>query len=218
MGINKQIITKITILFLFTGVTIDISAQEYYKLNCDISIKERFSETKFSLIKGRVEYNKYDDITTYNFTFPSRETWILNKDSLTRTVKNKTDYKIPTSAIYKYSVFKLFFNGTLKNYGLKESLYEISEIKENSDGSVYTTWKPSKKMKIKFGKVMTSQKNGLLQGVIFYNLKNQLIGKQFFKDYINIKGMMFPSKIIEITVIENEKHYKITEFTNVVLL
>ena len=208
-------IILISFLISFSSI---LFAQEYYKLTCDITIKERFSETKFSLIKGNVEYNKFEDKTTYNFTFPSRETWILNKDSLTRTVKNETDYKIPTSAIYKYSVFKLFFKGTLKNYGLKESLYEISEIKENDNGSVYTTWKPSKKMKIKFGKVMTSQKNGLLQGVIFYNLKNQLIGKQFFKDYINVKGMMFPSKIIEITVIENKKHYKITEFSNVVLL
>lgn len=207
---NKMV--NLVIFFLFT---INLSGQEYYKLTCNITVKEKFSETKFSLIKGTVSYNKYDDKTIYNFTFPSKETWILNKDSLSRQLKNKTDYKIPTSAVYKYSVFKLFFRGTLKNYGLKESLYEILEIKNNKNGSVYSTWKPSKKMKIKYGKVITSQKGGLLQGVIFYNMKKQLIGKQFFKEYINIKGLAFPSKIIEITIIENKKHYKITEFSNI---
>lgn len=213
---KRIIFIRTLILLLFLSNS--LFSQQYYKLTSDISVKEKISETQFTLSKGKIEYNKYTDRTVLKFTFPIKETWILSKDSLTRIINGKPDYQIQTAPLHKYSVFRLFLKGTLKNYGLKESLYKIIEIEEKDNSLIYTTWKPEKEIeKFNFGKVVLAQKDNKLYGIVFYDKTEKLISKQIFKDYVNLKGLYFPSKIIQITDTQNGEEYKITEFKNIVL-
>lgn len=208
-----------SIFFVFILIfSKNIYAQEYYKMTCDITIKEKFSETQFSLSKGNIEYNKFSDKTVLSFTFPEKEKIILTKDSIIKIRNEKIVYQIKASPVHEYSVFKLFLNGNLKNFGLKKSLYKITDVEQKKDGSIYTTWKPAKKTKIQFGKVIVAVKNNKLTGVAFYNKKNELINRQIFKDYIELKSLFFPTKIISITNKKDKIEYKITEFKNLKLI
>ena len=213
---KRIIFIRTLILLLFLSNS--LFSQQYYKLTSDISVKEKISETQFTLSKGKIEYNKYTNRTVLKFTFPIKETWILSKDSLTRIINGKIDSQIQTAPLHKYSVFRLFLKGTLKNYGLKESLYKIVEIEEKGNSLIYTTWKPEKEIeKFNLGKVILAQKDNKLNGIAFYDKSEKLISKQIFKDYVNLKGLYFPSKIIQITYTQNGEEYKITEFKNIVL-
>ena len=137
---RKFYVRLLNIVFLFAlTFTNKIYAQEYFKITADITVKERFSENQFSLIKGSIEYNKFTDKTVLNFTFPEKEKIILTKDSITRIYKGKITYRVKANPIYEYSIFRLFLNGNLKNYGLQKSLYKITDINKKENGSIYTT-------------------------------------------------------------------------------
>ena len=209
---------KYIILFsMYIIFLTNIYSQEYFKITCDITIKEKFSDNQFSLTKGYLEYNKFLDKTVLNLTFPEHETLIMTKDSIKRIYKNKIFYQVNASPLHEYSVFNLFLNGNLQNYGLKKSLYKITNVEQKTNGSIYTTWQSTKKTKFKFGKVIVVRENNKLTGVAFYNIKEKLISRQIFKDYIELKSLSFPTKIISITNKDEKEEYKITEFKNIVL-
>ena len=68
-----------------------------------------------------------------------------------------------------------------------------------------------------FGKVLISTINKRLHGIVFYNARGELAGKQFFEDYKVIKGLAFPMKIVKINYIGEIKNYQITTFENIQL-
>ena len=88
---------------------------------------------------------------------------------------------------------------------------------ENDKGMVISTWKiPENTNNGEAGKLVLSRKDNLLYGLVTFDAEDNLISKQFFKNYINIHGMMFPSKIIQISYFKNEEKLKrITTYRNV---
>ena len=42
-----------------------------------------------------------------------------------------------------------------------------------------------------------------------------MVSKQFYRDWINIDGFLFPSEIIQITYIEDKEFYKVTTFKDI---
>jgi hypothetical protein len=199
-------------ILLFFFIFRSTNAQQYYLISANITIKEKISENQFAIIKGIASYNKYNDKTTLDFTFPEKITWILTKDSLIQYSNGKFLSKISAQYLNEYSIFKLLLNGTLKNYGLQKSQYSITEVSNSDDGSVISTWKPPKAAKYQFGKVVISQKGGKLNGVVFFDTKEKIVSKQIFSDYVLIKGFYFPGKIIQINYSEQGEKYKITTF------
>jgi hypothetical protein len=62
-----------------------------------------------------------------------------------------------------------------------------------------------------------SNKNKQLFAIIFYNSKNEVIKKQFFEDYKNLKGVSFPHKVVEIVYKDGKEYYQVSTYKNVVL-
>jgi hypothetical protein len=84
-------------------------------------------------------------------------------------------------------------------------------------GMVISTWEvPENLANGNTGQLVLSQKDGLLFGLVTFDQDNNIVSKQFFKDYINIHGMMLPSKIIQVSYLDDqEKLKRVTTYRNV---
>jgi hypothetical protein len=82
---------------------------------------------------------------------------------------------------------------------------------------VITTWLPDKKLEKAFGKVVTSKKDNKIYGIAFYSPTNELIKKQFFKNYIKAAGLDFPTEVTEIHYLTSGRELKVTTYKNVVI-
>jgi len=209
------VISIATLVFIFFSII--GHAQKYYQISCDITIKEKITTTQFALAKGKASYNKITDRTSIALIFPERVTWTLTKDSLIRYDKGILTSKVDAPFLNEYNLFKLVLNGSLKNYGLQKSAYQVFAVEEEKDGTIISTWKASKTMKYQYGKVVISQKDNKLNGIAFFDLKDKLISKQIFSDYELVNGLNFPTKIIQINYTPKGENYKITMFENVAI-
>ena len=67
-------------------------------------------------------------------------------------------------------------------------------------------------------KMLLSQKDNNLYGLITYGQDDAIISKQLFSDYIKVDGMNFPSKIIQFSYMpDGTKVTRITTYKNVVI-
>jgi len=114
------------------------------------------------------------------------------------------------------TIFNNILNNTIHNFGLEKSLYKISKVEKDKD-LVITTWLPDKKLEKAFGKVVTSKKDNKIYGIAFYSPTNELIKKQFFKNYIKVAGLDFPTEVTEIHYLTSGRELKVTTYKNVVI-
>jgi len=203
------------ILLLTFLICTNTYGQQYYKMSCDVTIKEKMGENSFSIIKGKAEYDKYSKKTIYNITFPENEQWILSTDSLIKIANNQIVFK-QQAGLIDYSIFKIFLEGNLKNFGLKNSVFKITDVSEQK-GKIQTTWEVPETSKHKFGKIITSQNDNKLEGVAIFDTENVLVSRIVFADYMSIKGLLFPSKIIQEYYTTMGKQIRMTTFQNIVI-
>ncbi len=187
--------------------------QHFFRMKADITIKEKFDGDKSSLTIGKVYYDKNIKKIVYVNKFPENETWVIKDTMLVKL----SDGKLKSSSLLPFSpqftIFHMSLNGSLKNYGLDDTNFEIVDI-EKGDGMVITTWRSKGSS---MGKVVISQKDKKLFGVAFFNSKDELMGKQFFKDYQSVKGFEFPSEIVEIYNSDKGENYKVTTYKNIIV-
>ena len=65
------------------------------------------------------------------------------------------------------------------------------------------------------GVVRIIQKEGVVDGVIFYDPLGNPMVQQYFRDYTNLGGVLFPMKIYEITTTPLGENKKITTHRNI---
>lgn len=186
--------------------------QHFFRLKADCTIKEKFNGgTAASLTIGKVYYDKNIKKVVYVNTFPEAEAWVI-KDTMLYKIANKEVIKT-TQLPFKpdYTVFHMGLNGNLQNYGLENSNFEIVDVKKEN-GMVITTWKAKN---ASIGKVVVSQKDRKLHGVAFFNSKDELMGKQLYKNYQMVKGFEFPGEIVEIYYTDEGENYKLTTYENI---
>lgn len=83
---------------------------------------------------------------------------------------------------------------------------------------VISVWEPDdSKLKEAMGKVIISNIDKKLNGIVFYNTEGEMLSKQFYQDYINVSGCEFPTEIIQITYHETGQNYQLTTYKNVVI-
>ena len=116
----------------------------------------------------------------------------------------------------KFSIFNLCLENQLNNYGLEKSFYSIDKVEKDGD-LVISTWKPGKNQQKYFGNVMISTKDNRLFGIVFLNTEGDIVGKQFFEDYIVVDGLAFPTKMVKFTFYGDKKTTQITTFENIKL-
>jgi hypothetical protein len=103
----------------------------------------------------------------------------------------------------------------LKDYGLKKSIYSVKSVVKEGN-MVISTWQPQKGYDKVLGEVRISVVDNKLYGVVFYNPKKLIIGKQIFSNYMTIKSFEFPTEIINFSYLENgQEIHQITTYKNI---
>lgn len=117
------------------------TGQNYYRMRADFTIKEKNVDTTASLVMGTVYYDKFEKRIVYQITFPKAETWVHADTSVYRLVDGKVQDRKTLPNIMEFTMFHLALNQNLTDFGMKNSIFKISEVSREGD-QVLTTWAP----------------------------------------------------------------------------
>lgn len=213
-------IKKFVLLCLFIAALQNnkLNAQIYFRLEADITVKEKLASGKESLLVGKVYFDRNLRKIAYHFQFPEKECVVINDTASLNVYKGTyRGHKLGANLI-DFSVYSLILNGNLEYYGLEKTPYKLTNVEED-EGMVISTWELEKKYHVKnAGKIMLSHKEGTLVGIINLDENNNVISKQLFSDYIKAGKLLFPQRIIQITVSpDGRESKKITSYSNITL-
>ena len=192
-----------------------IFGQHFFRIQGDITVKEK-SEFQSQLTIGKFYYDKNIGKVVYDISFPEKQILVSKDTVLYHFIGGVLKSKTRAFNMAQFSIFNLSLNNQLTNYGFEESFYSIENVRKEGE-LVITTWMPEKNKRNYFGKVLISTKNKRLHGIVFYNVRGEIAGKQFFEDYTVIKGLPFPMKIVRINYVGEIETYQITTFENIQL-
>jgi hypothetical protein len=203
-------------LFLLV-ISFTASAQQTSRLRCDFSVKTKVKDQPASrLVMGTCYYDIRVGRLIYEIRFPEKEKWIF-MDSIQWVVRNDSVIEVlPASIRPELSVIHLSMKQELSHYGLKNSSFTATEVRQDK-GLVITTWTPPAATAKRIGNVATSTRDKQLRGVIFYHPKGNPLRKQLFNDYLNVQGLLFPREIIDIVYEDQKEIWQQTTYTNVVI-
>ncbi|GAB3010345.1 hypothetical protein GCM10027284_31310 [Cyclobacterium sediminis] len=207
----------ILILLILTLLPEINFGQQFFRISADFSIKEKIADGTSRLIMGKVYYDLSAEKIIYDISFPEPETWVLKDTTLYRFQSNELLDKTSSFIIPASSFFHFTLSGQLANFGLKNSGYTIIDVSKKEE-QILTTWEPQEeKVKSSLGQVIMSNSDKKLQAIAFYNPNNELLSKQFYKNYINVSGCEVPTEITQINYHEKGQNYQITSYKNVVI-
>lgn len=193
-----------------------IWGQQNYRIKADFTIKEKLYDGKERLTMGQVFYDKTEKKLIYDIKFPEKETWVIIDTMLYRIINKKVIEVKPVKAIAEFSIFHLILNEGIADFGLKKSFYTIDKV-EKENNMIITTWHAPEKLSKTFGKIVLAQKNKQLNGVVFFSPIDVILTKQFFKKYINVNGVQFPTEIIQISYVNKQENYQLTTYKNIII-
>jgi hypothetical protein len=209
---------KIAYFFVLLVVLFCFSAhsQSYYRLKADFSIKEKLISGKTQLSTGKVYFDVSSQTICYYIAYPAQQIWLIKDSSFYKILNGKIVRRLTVPNIASHSVFLLALNGTLSSFGLAHSAYKPQSVTQEGE-LVITCWVPPSHLSKKLGKIYTSNKSKTLSGVVFKDLKENIITKCSFDKYLNIEGLMFPHEIIQVNFVGNKESYQLTSYKNVIL-
>lgn len=205
-------------LIFLSFVNLLANAQQHYRIKSDFSIKENLPDGTSNLTMGTVYFDKNNKKIVYSISFPTKTLQVLTDSFFYELKANKLSEKKKATNLLQFSIFNLALSSNLSNYGLNTNgIFKLTDVSKE-DSLVISTWEPSTaKLKELTGKVLISQKRRLLYGLVFFDNKNNVLSKQFFTEYINVKGLNFPSQITQINYINGKEYYKVTTYKNIVV-
>lgn len=205
-------------LIFLSFVNLLANAQQHYRIKSDFSIKENLPDGTSNLTMGTVYFDKNNKKIVYSISFPTKTLQVLTDSFFYELKANKLSEKKKATNLLQFSIFNLALSSNLSNYGLNTNgIFKLMDVSKE-DSLVISTWEPSTaKLKELTGKVLISQKRRLLYGLVFFDNKNNVLSKQFFTEYINVKGLNFPSQITQINYINGKEYYKVTTYKNIVV-
>ncbi len=214
---------KVFLFLLFLLPTVAFS-QQFYRFRADVSIKDKLSNGTYRLTMGKIYYDKIYKKIVYKLIFPKKETMVVQDSSMfSIDDKNLVVGTTRTFLIPEFTAFHLALTGQLSDYGLKpknneKSIYKIGKVEKTSNG-VITTWVPSEdQYKKVFGNIRMQTINKRLDAMVFYNPKGTVVSQQYFKKYVNVKGVEFPTEVTMVSISEKgEKNIQLTTYKNVVI-
>ena len=149
-------------------------------------------------------------------SFPEKEIWVQKDTLLYKIIDSKVVSKQHIPAGIEFSIYNLVLNGNLADYGLRKTRFKIKKV-EKGDGSVISTWEPPAESKKYLGDILLSNVNQQLNGIVFKNNAGEIITRQFFRNYIKVKGLLFPQEIVKENYVNGQKVYELTTFTNILI-
>lgn len=205
-----------TLLIFFILLSSNLFGQTNHRISGDFTQKFKGEDGKLNLIKGKFFYDVKFGKSVYEISFPSQQVWVFEDTVQLVFIADTLHQTRPISYSNELSIFHLSLTQNLSNYGLKNSIFEIEKTEVEKD-QVITYWKPYPKFRKKFGKVVLSKKDKQLFGVLFYDPKDQLLRKQFYRNYTIVKGVSFPTEVIDIFFKDLEERYQKTEYKNIII-
>ena len=208
-------IRKTSLFFcLYFSIGYSIAQNYHYRVSADFTIKESDGNI-YNLTAGKVYYDLNNDILVYNMYFPEKVDWVVHDTSF-YTFRNdllESRYTIPK--INEENILHLSLSSTLNDYGLSNTqLYKLDKVIQEND-LIISTYQPKiKKLDKMLGKIIISLKEGNFNGVVFFSPEGKILKKLIVQDFIKLKGVFLPKKILEITYINNNESYKVTSFSN----
>jgi hypothetical protein len=173
-----------------------------------------FKENETNLTKGSFFFDRNKSVLFYDISFPEKQVQ-YNKGNKLFVLKDK---KVINSSIsempIEFTVFSLALSQKLVDYGLSSNGSSKLEKVEKENDLVYNSWVINSE-KTNIGKVVLCNKGKTLTGAVFLDKKGNVLRKQFFKDYNNYSGLMFPSLIIDEIYINKKPKRQITNFKNI---
>ncbi|MCG6187509.1 hypothetical protein [Maribellus maritimus] len=211
-----QYINRLLFLAFFIA-GLNSSAQDYYRMRADFTIKIKRAEGQSNLTKGTIYYDKYAKELIYDISFPSKEKWVVQDSRIYKIKSGETYFTEEIPSVNEFTVFHLALNSSLEYFGLKEANFAVDKVEKKGD-LVISYWKIPMQIQKMISNIALAKKGNQLHSVVIMGKNNQIINRQFFKDYIKIDGFEFPGTIVQIFYEENQQeNYQVMEFENIVL-
>lgn len=178
-------------------------AQQFYRIKADVSIKEKLANGTSRLSVGTVYFDKLYGKIVYKFTFPKVET-IVVQDTTVYSLDAKNNLVEARKALIlpEFTIFHLALTNRLSDYGMKGASYELYRISkvEKKAGKVISTWVPSDPSLDKYlGRLVMANQDKRLEAIAIYGPDKKLLSQQFFREYVHVKGVEFPSQVTQRT-------------------
>ncbi len=208
----KKILSLFFLLFLGT-----VYAQNYYRIRVDITVKKKYADGKYTLNKGTIYYDNITGKMVSDMWFPYKETYVMIKNHTYFIKDGKLVGSMNNPTPPETTIFALLLKNNIQYYGLENSGYKLANVEEDG-GLVISTWLPPENLKKAVGKILIANKDGLIHGIIFYSTDGRIVSKQFFEEYREVQGIMFPTRMIQFFYDEQGKEtIQKTEFKNIVI-
>jgi hypothetical protein len=203
-------------LLLFPLSVLQLEPQFYFRISTDFIIKAKSPAGEQQLTVGKLFFDKNLKQIVYKVSFPEKEIWVQKDTVLYKIIDSKVvgKQRLPTGI--EFSIYNLVLNGNLADYGLKKTKFRIKKVEKIED-NVISTWEPPAESKKYFGDILLSNVNQQLSGMIFKNSSGEIVVKQFFRNYIKVKGLSFPQEIVKENYVNGQKIYELTNFSNIVI-
>lgn len=178
-------------------------------------MKEIYSAGSQTLTVGHVYFDKNIREVIYDISFPQHYRFAVTDFGVVNdSTKVEMDQKF-TGHLVDFSIFNLVLSGKLNYFGLDNSAYQMINV-THEDSMVISEWKLPVELGSDFGKMLVSQKNKRLFGLVSFNKDDQVISKQFFTNYVKVGDLEFPTKLLQINYGE-VTFKKITTFRNITI-
>ena len=208
-------------LVLLSGLllaSLSASAQLRAKaVTASYSIKEVKPDGQQQLSMGSIRYDAESFILNYDNHFPSHYQIVINDTAVHFFKDGELQRSEASTEMARFSVFHLVLNAQLATFGLRDSPFEMTES-ESDDGMILSRWEPKLPMKGPLSAYEIALKDDKLYGIISRGKKDEVLGKQFFSDYINVNGHLFPTTCEEVRYLKEGEHTKVTTYSNIKLL
>lgn len=189
-------------------------SQVFFRIKADFMIKLKLPSGQQQLTIGKVYYDKNIKQIYYEMSFPEKEIWVQKDTVVYKIVNSEVVSKKSVPTMIDFSIYNLVLNGNLADYGLKKSSFKIQKVEKSGD-NIISTWEPPALLKKTFGVVLLSNMNQQLNGIVFKNTAGEVISRQFFRNYIKVKGLSFPQEIVKESIIDGLKSYELTNYSNI---
>jgi hypothetical protein len=203
----------ITFLALFF-ITFYSSSQQRFRIKAEFTTKEKKPNGKSFLGKGTVYFDKNFRKLVYQNSFPERDFHVF-LDSVSYNIANNKIIETGPSLIpIDFSIFSMTLNNNLAQFGLSENYFTLEKV-EKKDSLVISTWSPKIVKAKKNMKIMISTKNKQLYAVAVINTEGKVMMKQFYRKYQLVKGVDFPTEIVQINYKDDKEYYQVNTYKNI---
>jgi hypothetical protein len=205
-----RFITFIALFFVF----FNSFSQQRFRIKADFTTKEKKPNGKSFLGKGTVYFDKNYRKLVFQNSFPERDFHVFLDSVSFNIANNKIVEKGPNLIPIDFSIFSMTLNNNLAQFGLSENFFNLEKV-EKKDSLVISTWSPKVKQTKKNIKILVSTKNKQLYGVAILNPEGKILMKQFYRKYQLIKGVDFPTEIVQINYKDDKEYYQVNTYKNI---